>query len=197
MFDKKRFEELFLKLQRSPLNAEELKELGLLQAELSKKNEGRQDVIKQVVKLFEDNQLELTEVFTPKKIGKMLEAEGVKADKVFVTATNVPATPSAGVTAATTATTVERPSNDNEELIKSAGHGRRFIYKRGRVFEDVKGEPTTDLKKVYGASLSKFFTTHKTATAIIAAATEKGKEYFATEEGKEELDKLVELAQLA
>lgn len=53
------------------------------------------------------------------------------------------------------------------------------------------------MKKVYGQFLGKFFATHKTAAAITGAATPEGKAYFATQDRKKELDRLVELAQLA
>lgn len=196
-FNRARFDELISKLQRSPMSADELKELGTLQSQLSKLNEGREALIKDVQKSIDDNKITLLELFgTARKLGKLLVEQGVKPESVF------PPTKATGETgedgeAKPATTTVERPSNNNEEVINHKGHGKPFIYKRGRVFEDVKGQPTTDLKKVYGQSLGKFFATHKTAAAIKEAATEAGKTYFATPEGKKELDKLVELAQLA
>lgn len=194
-FNRARFDELISKLQRSALSADELKELGTLQSQLSKLNEGREALIKDVQKLIADNDLLVLDVFgTARKLGKLLTEQGVKPESLWPAAK--PAGEGGEAKPATTAT-IERPSNSNEEVINYKGHGKPFIYKRGRVFEDVKGQPTTDLKKVYGASLGKFFATHKTAAAIKEAATEAGKTYFATPEGKKELDKLVELAQLA
>lgn len=195
-FNRARFDELISKLQRSSMSADELKELGTLQVQLSKLNEGREALIKDVQKSIDDNKITVLELFgTARKLGKLLTEQGVKPESLW------PAVKPAGeggeAKPATTATTIERPSNTNEEVINYKGHGKPFIYKRGRVFEDVKGQPTTDLKKVYGPSLGKFFTTHKTAAAITAAATPEGKTYFATSEGKKELDKLVELAKLA
>jgi regulator of replication initiation timing len=195
-FNRARFDELISKLQRSPMSADELKELGTLQSQLSKLNEGREALIKDVQKSIDDNKILVLELFgTARKLGKLLTEQGVKPESLFPTAKA--ATDEDGQATPATLNAVERPSNKNEELIKSKGHGKPFIYKRGRVFEDAKGEPTTDLKKVYAGALSKFFTTHKTAAAIKEAATEAGKTYFATPEGKKELDKLVELAQLA
>lgn len=193
-FNRARFDELISKLQRSVLSADELKELGTLQGQLSKLNEGREALIKDVQKTIEDNKFTVLEVFgTARKLGKLLTEQGVKPENLW------PAMKPTGEDgeAKPATTTVERPSNSNEVLINHKGHGKPFIYKRGRVFEDVKGQPTTDLKKVYGQSLGKFFATHKTAAAINAAATEAGKAYFATEEGKKELQALVDLAKLA
>ena len=198
-FNRARFDELISKLQRSALSADELKELGTLQSQLSKLNEGREALIKDVQKSIDDNKITVLELFgTARKLGKLLVEQGVKPESVFPPKTATGASGEDGeVKPATTATTIDRPSNNNEEIINHKGHGKPFIYKRGRVFEDVKGLPTTDLKKVYGQSLGKFFATHKTAAAIKEAATEAGKTYLATPEGKKELDKLVELAQLA
>ncbi|MDH0362191.1 hypothetical protein [Comamonas aquatica] len=197
-FNRARFDELISKLQRSALSADELKELGTLQGQLSKLNEGREALIKDVQKSIDENKLTVLEVFgTARKLGKLLVEQGVKPDSVFPPKAATGATGEDGQATPATLNAVERPSNKNEELIKSKGHGKPFIYKRGRVFEDAKGEPTTDLKKVYAGALSKFFTTHKTAAAITEAATPEGKEYFKTEEGKKELAKLVELARLA
>ena len=192
-FNRTRFDELNSKLQRSALSADELKEFTDLTIQLSKFNEGREALIKDVQKTIEDNKFTVLEIFgTARKLGKLLTEQGVKPENLW------PAVkPSGEDGEAKPATTVERPSNANEVLINHKGHGKPFIYKRGRVFEDVKGQPTTDLKKVYGQSLGKFFATHKTAAAIKEASTEAGKAYFATEEGKKELAKLVDLAKLA
>lgn len=197
-FNRARFDELISKLQRSPMSADELKELGTLQSQLSKLNEGREALIKDVQKSIDDNKITLLELFgTARKLGKLLVEQGVKPESVFPPAKATGDTGEDGEAKPATTATIERPSNNNEEVINHKGHGKPFIYKRGRVFEDVKGQPTTDLKKVYGQSLGKFFATHKTAAAITGAATEAGKTYFATPEGKKELDRLVELAQLA
>lgn len=195
-FNRTRFDELNSKLQCSALSADELKEFTDLTIQLSKFNEGREALIKDVQKTIEDNKFTVLEIFgTARKLGKLLTEQGVKPESVFPPKTATGTTSEDGK--AKPATTVERPSNTNEILINHKGHGKPFIYRRGRVFEDVKGLPTTDLKKVYGQSLGKFFATHKTPTAIKDAATEAGKAYFATEEGKKELAKLVDLAKLA
>lgn len=197
-FNRNRFDELNSKLQRSALSADELKEFTNLSIQLSKFNESREALIKDIQKSIEDNKFTVLEVFgTARKLGKLLTEQGVKPESVFPHKNATGTTSEDREAKPAASNTVERPSNANEVLINHKGHGKPFIYRRGRVFEDVKGQPTTDLKKVYGQSLGKFFATHKTAAAIKEASTEAGKAYFDTEKGKQELAKLVDLAKLA
>lgn len=94
-----------------------------------------------------------------------------------------------------------RPSDSKPLLIKDMDANKRaFEYRQGRVFELKKqGKPYQIIdyahKDVFNSS-SKFLSANRTKEALEKNFTEEGKTYFATPEGKKELEIILEAIKL-
>lgn len=91
-----------------------------------------------------------------------------------------------------------RDSDKNDTLISykaTTGRGRAFVYKKGRIFEgSVEGEISASNPVYPKTFFPKAFLDFGTnAKDLLSIATDEGKKYFETKEGKEELEEIIHI----
>ncbi|KVV20891.1 hypothetical protein WK78_26645 [Burkholderia cepacia] len=119
----------------------------------------------------------------------------VLADAGYVHESAIPKAGKGKGSSASKASSTSRASNANPVLIQSkpVGKGRGWAYHQGRVFE-----AASDAVKQPWAQFPDALLQHgQSEESLLDIATDEGKKYFAKEEGKAELAKLVALAKEA
>ncbi|HVI41717.1 MAG TPA: hypothetical protein VM577_13780 [Anaerovoracaceae bacterium] len=94
----------------------------------------------------------------------------------------------------------ERPSAKNPVLLAQStegGRGRGFSYHQGRVFEQATGTVKTPFVYADKQFPKALLMNGHTASSLMKIATEEGKTYFATEEGKKELEAILAVVKTA
>lgn len=178
-------------------------ELTKLKKELNTNKSKRGDNVTKVATQIKELNLTIGELFGS-DLAETLRAEGVTITELFSREEISDAAHMLGLvatagkkTATTRAPAAVRPSDANEILLTKApasGKGRAFAYKQGRVFEhanDAVKTPWVVQPKQFPQTL---IDNGQSEAALLKIATEAGKAFFATEEGKKELALLVEVS---
>lgn len=89
-----------------------------------------------------------------------------------------------------------RASDNNEVVLtykSTSGRGRAFTYRKGRIFEGAQEGEITASNPVYPKSTfpKSFIEFGGSEKDLLSIATEEGKKYFATPEGKKELAEIL------
>ncbi|WP_175888065.1 hypothetical protein [Burkholderia contaminans] len=182
-----------------------MEELTKLKKELVTNKTKRGDNVTKVTTQIKDLNLTISELFgSGAALAETLRAEGVTITELFSREEISDAAHMLGLvatagkkTATTRAAAAVRPSDANEILLTKApegGKGRSFEYRQGRVFEHASETVKTPWVVQPKAFPKSLLENGQTEAALLKIATETGKTYFATEEGKAELAKLVEVA---
>lgn len=167
-----RYQELENKFLKEGLSDDELKEYQELLIEENKKKRGRKDTIKKLIEDIKNNNVAILELFTIEEVKAVLPAS--RSQKT------------------TTRTTTERPSKSAATLLKIETGSRPKIYNQGRIFEDAKGQVRGENVKPW-VTLPGVFEGLKTEQEVLSVATDEGKKYFSTTEGKEELKEIIKV----
>ncbi|MGU4699055.1 hypothetical protein K6L09_20530 [Burkholderia cepacia] len=186
------------------LDEKGMAELTKLKKELNDNKSKRSDNVNKVATQIKELNLTIGELFGS-DLAETLRSEGVTITELFsreeisdaAHMLGLVATAAGKKTAGTRAPAAARPSDANEVLLTKApasGKGRAFQYRQGRVFEhanDAVKTPWVVQPKQFPQTL---IDNGQSEAALLKIATEAGKAYFATEEGKKELALLVEVS---
>lgn len=188
------------------LDEKGMEELTKLKKELNTNKTKRGDNVAKVSTQIKDLNLTIAELFG-ENLAETLRTEGFTITQLFSREEISDAAHMLGLVAkagkkagATRAPAAVRPSDANEVLLTKApasGKGRAFAYKQGRVFEhanDAVKTPWVVQPKQFPQTL---IDNGQSEAALLKIATDAGKAYFATEEGKKELALLVEVSKAA
>ncbi|MBY4717480.1 MULTISPECIES: hypothetical protein [Burkholderiaceae] len=188
------------------LDEKGMEELTKLKKELNTNKTKRGDNVAKVSTQIKDLNLTIAELFG-ENLAETLRTEGFTITQLFSREEISDAAHMLGLvatagkkTATTRAPAAVRPSDANEVLLTKApasGKGRAFAYKQGRVFEhanDAVKTPWVVQPKQFPQTL---IDNGQSEAALLKIATDAGKAYFATEEGKKELALLVEVSKAA
>lgn len=173
-----------LKSRIDDLTEDEDKKFQSLRKKLQTLKLKRFENVEKVQKQIKDLGLTIRELYGD-QLGSVLKEEGYGPHDLFSTSEisgKRPKAPSSFV----------RPSDSNPVVLETLKGKGVFKYRKGRVFEEAakgKGAPWTDAS--FPVRLAEFGQDEAT---LLTLATEDGKAYFATEEGKKELEALVKEA---
>jgi len=87
---------------------------------------------------------------------------------------------------------VIRDSDNNEVLLKFSNGKRPAIYKKGRIYENQKGEIKQENETPWAVTPT-IFEGRTTKESLLEVATEDGKAYFSSAPGIKELEEIIKI----
>lgn len=174
-------------LEKNDFADEFVKKVKSAKAAIDKFNQDKQANIANIKNTINGFGFTLTDIFSPKELNKAGYFESSNATATV--AGNAPAT--------TTEPKYVYPSDSNKKILEKKSNGtagsRDWSLNEGRIFEMYKGKG----KKVFGPSIPTTMKTFKSEKDVLALATEYGKQFFATEQGKKELAEILKVVKEA